>query len=93
MNYYDDSNDEKVDVWGKDAGSLGICIYRGIQIAGIFLFFIYLNFLQNENPYCWKSWISIHEQDNNVCGSSSAFKFFLVGRITRKSLPNICTYD
>jgi hypothetical protein len=28
--------------------SLRICIYKGIQIAGIFLFFIYLMFLQNE---------------------------------------------
>jgi hypothetical protein len=28
--------------------SLRICIYRGIQIAGILLFFIYLKFLQNE---------------------------------------------
>jgi hypothetical protein len=49
---YNDSNDEKVDISGtyvvKLPLSLRICIYRGIQIAGIFLFFLYLNFLHNE---------------------------------------------
>jgi hypothetical protein len=51
-----ESNDEKVDMFlmygntyvVKMLGSLRICIYRDIQIADIFSFFIYLRFLENE---------------------------------------------
>jgi hypothetical protein len=70
VNYYD-SNDEKVDMllmYGvkKMQWSLRICIHRDIQIAGIFSFFISF-FTKWVSPYCWKSWIWIYEQDNNVC--------------------------